>query len=79
MSTPVATLPLAPILIRSRSPVPTNALCSVISPSVSGMPTWSSYSIGAAPVPPSEPSTTMKSGVICSSAIALQMASSSWR
>ena len=47
---------------RSRRPAPTSALCTVIRPSVSGMPTWSSNSSGAAPVPPSEPSTTMKSG-----------------
>ena len=40
---------------------------------------WSSYSAGAAPVPPSEPSTTMKSGAVPSSTIALQIASSSWR
>jgi hypothetical protein len=31
-------------------------------PSVSGVPTWSEYSSGAAPVPPSLPSTTTKSG-----------------
>ncbi len=31
MSIPLATLPEAPILIRSRSPVPTNALCTSIS------------------------------------------------
>ena len=64
MSMPVATLPLAPILIRSRRPVPTSALCTIIRPSVSGVPTWSSNSSGAAPVPPSAPSTTMKSGVM---------------
>jgi hypothetical protein len=40
---------------------------------------WSSYSAGAAPVPPSAPSTMMKSGVVPSSTIALQIASSSWR
>ena len=38
MSMPVATLPLAPIRIRSRRPVPTSALCTIISPSVSGVP-----------------------------------------
>ena len=79
MSEPVATLPLTPIRIRSRRPQPTSALWSIISPSVSGVPTWSSYSAGAAPVPPSDPSTTMKSGVVSSSTIALQIASSSWR
>ena len=79
MSTPVATFPLAPILTRSRRPVPTSALCTVISPSVSGVPMWSSYSRGAAPVPPSAPSTTMKSGVTPSATIALQIASTSTR
>ena len=43
------------------------------------MPTWSEYSTGAAPVPPSAPSTVMKSGVTPSSSIALQIASSSTR
>ena len=77
MSEPVATLPLAPSLIRPRRPAPTSALCTVIRPSVSGVPTWSAYSIGAAPVPPSAPSTMMKSGVVPSSTIALQIARNS--
>ena len=38
---------------------------------------WSANSIGAAPVPPSAPSTTMKSGVISVSSIALTMANHS--
>src|SRR4051794_21850268 len=38
---------------------------------------WSTNSSGAAPVPPSEPSTTMKSGRIPVSSIALQMAMNS--
>lgn len=79
MSTPLVTLPLAPTLTRSRRPTPTSALCTVISPSVSGIPTWSSYSSGAAPVPPSAPSTMMKSGVTPSATIALQIASRSAR
>ena len=37
------------------------------------MPTWSSNSWGAAPVPPSAPSTMMKSGVIPDCSIALQI------
>ncbi len=79
MSMPVATLPLAPTLTRSRRPTPTSALCTVISPSVNGVPMWSSYSSGAAPVPPSPPSTTMKSGVTPSASIALQIARKSMR
>ncbi len=46
---------------------------------MSGIPTWSEYSTGAAPVPPSAPSMVMKSGVIPSSSIALQMARKSRR
>ena len=79
MSEPPATLPEAPILIWSRSPVPTSALCISIRPWVSGMPMWSSKSMGAAPVPPSEPSTTMKSGAVPTARMALQMASTSRR
>lgn len=78
MSAPVATLPLAPILIRSRSPVPTSALWTVMRPSVSGVPMWSANSSGAAPVPPSAPSTMMKSGVTPSASMALQTARN-WR
>lgn len=74
MGAPVAILPLAPILIRSRRPVPTRALCTVSSSSVSGVPTWSANSSGAAPVPPSAPSTTMKSGAVPSSGRALHTA-----
>ena len=73
MSTPLATLPDAPILNWSRSPVPTRLLCTSIRPSVSGMPTWSSNSCGAAPVPPSEPSTMTKSGVMPVASMALQI------
>ena len=40
---------------------------------------WSSYSSGAAAVPPSAPSTMMKSGVVPTSIIALHMASTSTR
>ena len=55
-------LPLAPILIRCRMPAPTRVFCTSISPSTSGVPSESENSSGAAPVPPSAPSTTMKSG-----------------
>ena len=79
MSMPVATLPLAPILTWWRSPTPTRALCTNISASVRGMPTWSSNSTGPAPVPPSEPSTMMKSGALPRASIALQIARNSRR
>ena len=55
-------LPLAPIFIRWRTPAPTSVFCTSISPSTSGVPSESENSSGAAPVPPSAPSTTMKSG-----------------
>ena len=42
-------------------------------PRCSGAPTWSVNSSGAAPVPPSAPSTTMKSGRMPVSSIALTM------
>ena len=79
MSEPMATLPDAPIFTWFRRPTPTSALCTAIRPSVSGVPTLSEYSSGAAPVPPSFPSTMTKSGPVPSSSIALQMASTSTR
>ena len=79
MSEPVATLPAAPIFTMWRRPVPTSALWTSMRPSVSGVPMWSEYSSGAAPVPPSEPSTMMKSGAMRSSHMALHMASTSTR
>ena len=39
MSEPETTLPAAPMRIMCRSPVPTRALCTSMSPSVSGVPT----------------------------------------
>ena len=42
-----------------------------------GAPTWSTNSTGAAPVPPSAPSTTMKSGRMPVSSMALTMPISS--
>jgi hypothetical protein len=56
---------------------PTSELRTSSSPSCSGAPTWSVNSSGAAPVPPSAPSTTMKSGTMPVSSIALQMANHS--
>ena len=62
MSKAVAILPAAPILMRSRALMPISALWTKLTPSRIGMPRWSMNSSGAAPVPPSLPSTTMKSG-----------------
>jgi len=73
MSNALTTLPAQPMRIRSRSSSPTSVLCTSSSPSCSGAPTWSVNSSGAAPVPPSAPSTTMKSGVMPVSSIALAM------
>ena len=69
----VITLPAQPILMRSRRPAPRSVLCTSVSPSCRGAPTWSVNSTGAAPVPPSVPSTTMKSGVMPDSSMALTM------
>ena len=79
ISVPVAILPEAPTLIFLRSPAPTSALCTIISPWVSGSPTLSSNSSGAAPVPPSDPSTMMKSGRISVSTMALTIERNSVR
>ena len=62
MSNALMILPAAPILMRSRALMPISALCTKFNPSRIGMPRWSVNSSGAAPVPPSLPSTTMKSG-----------------
>ena len=77
MSNALTILPLVPSRIRSRTPAPTSALCTNSRPSRIGMPTWSANSSGAAPVPPSAPSTTMKSGVMPVSRIALTIAMNS--
>ena len=58
-------------------PVPTNALRAMIRPSRSGMPTLSDNSLGAAPVPPSAPSMTMKSRWMPLASIALVTANNS--
>mmetsp|Transcript_43094 Transcript_43094/g.99831 ORF Transcript_43094/g.99831 Transcript_43094/m.99831 type:complete len:207 (-) Transcript_43094:828-1448(-) len=60
-----------------RTPVPTSALWVRRNPSVRGMPIESENSKGAAPVPPSAPSTVMKSGQMPVSTIACARASSS--
>jgi hypothetical protein len=63
--------------ILSRRFRPTSVLCTSSRPSCSGAPTWSVNSSGAAPVPPSPPSTTMKSGVMPVASMALQIANHS--
>ncbi len=70
---PVFTLPDATRRTWSRSPTPTSALCTNDSPSFSGVPMESENSSGAAPVPPSAPSTVMKSGTMPDSSMALTM------
>src|ERR1700726_880180 len=61
MSKAVAIFPAAPMRMRSRALMPINALWTKLTPSRIGMPIWSMNSSGAAPVPPSLPSTTIKS------------------
>jgi hypothetical protein len=73
MSKALTTLPAAPMRMRCFRFSPTSELRTSSSPSCSGAPTWSVNSSGAAPVPPSAPSTTMKSGTMPVSSIALQM------
>ena len=73
----LTTLPAQPMRMRSRKLIPVSVLCTSSSPSCSGAPTWSVNSSGAAPVPPSAPSTTMKSGVMPVSSIALHSANHS--
>mmetsp|Transcript_21065 Transcript_21065/g.66166 ORF Transcript_21065/g.66166 Transcript_21065/m.66166 type:complete len:226 (-) Transcript_21065:975-1652(-) len=77
MSMPVSTRPVAMTLTRLRTPVPTRALCTRRRPSTRGMPMEFENSRGAAPVPPSAPSTVMKSGVMPVSTMAWVRASSS--
>ncbi|MNG04440.1 hypothetical protein D3C84_875710 [compost metagenome] len=80
MSKALMILPLAPILILSRRFRPTRVLCTNSRPSRRGTPMWSVNSRGAAPVPPSLPSTTMKSGrmPVSSMALAMPMNSQGW-
>ena len=55
------TFPDAPILTLSLKFAPTNALSTNTIASLRGHPMWSVNSTGAAPVPPSAPSTVIKS------------------
>ena len=73
-------LPLAPNRMLSRRFRPTRVLCTNNNPSRRGMPMLSLNSLGAAPVPPSAPSTTMKSGrmPVLSIALAIPMNSQGW-
>ena len=77
MSKALITLPAQPRRMRARRFRPTSVLCTSSRPSCSGAPTWSVNSSGAAPVPPSAPSTTMKSGTMPVSSIALAIANHS--
>jgi len=77
MSNALTTLPAQPSLTCGRRFRPTSVLCTSSRPSCSGAPTWSVNSSGAAPVPPSAPSTTMKSGVMPVSSIAFAIANHS--
>jgi hypothetical protein len=77
MSKLLMILPLAPSRISERRFTPRKVLCTKCKPSSMGIPMWSENSKGAAPVPPSEPSTTMKSGVMPVSSMALTMANHS--
>ena len=69
--------PDAIILTLSRTPIPSKALFTNIKASRIGVPTEFVISVGAAPVPPSPPSTVIKSGVIPVSTIALHIAKNS--
>ena len=79
MSKPVAICPLAMSRILSRSLIPKRQLCTNTIASLSGVPKLLLNSRGAAPVPPSAPSTVMKSGVIPVANIALQIPMNSLR
>ena len=79
MPKPDITLPLLMIRISLRRSNPVRALFTKIKPSLKGLPILLVNSSGAAPVPPSPPSTVMKSGLIPVSCIALQMARNSRR
>ena len=59
---PLTMRPDAMMRTRSRTPAPASRLRQIQSPSASGMPTLFENSGGAAPVPPSPPSTVTKSG-----------------
>ena len=59
---PVRIFPAATTRTRSRRPAPVRIACTSVRPSAMGMPTLLENSGGAAPVPPSAPSTVTKSG-----------------
>ena len=63
-SNPVCTLPEAIIFICFFKPNPFSASYTNAKPSRNGIPTELLNSNGAAPVPPSPPSTVIKSGII---------------
>ena len=71
------TLPDAPIFTLSLNPAPLSALSTKTRPSRNGEPMLSENSVGAAPVPPSEPSTVMKSKFCPVSTIAFTIATNS--
>ena len=77
MSKALTILPATPIRIWSRKPTPTRELWTKRKPSRIGIPILSTNSTGAAPVPPSLPSTTIKSGYILLSNIAFTIANQS--
>ena len=77
ISKPLVTFPLQIIFILSRTLMPTNALWTKTNPASKGVPIKLVYSTGAAPVPPSAPSTVIKSGKILVFTIALHMAKNS--
>ena len=79
MPKPEVIFPAAMILTRSRKSMPVMALWANTRPSVSGEPSRFENSTGAAPVPPSPPSTAMKSGWRPVSTMALQIARNSRR
>ena len=66
--------PEAAILILDRRPAPRSVLSTKTRASVKGLPRWSLNSVGAAPVPPSAPSTDIKSSRGSPSVILLTMA-----
>ena len=68
-----AVFPDAIIFILSLRPTPTRALWTILTPSKQIKPKRLLNSTGAAPVPPSAPSTVIKSGVIPVANIALQI------
>jgi hypothetical protein len=77
ISYPLTIFPEAATLILSLNPAPLSALSTNTTASRNGLPRWSVNSTGAAQVPPSDPSTVMKSSSIPVSTIALTIATNS--